>query len=132
MSRTTTVCRLLFAAFVLGSACGGERLPVSAARPEGTRWFCAHGNWSACGRTRDSCPDENVRVGSRIVSPGDVPKPEQCVEQPTAVCYTYFDPSVRKSLYDCFVDRIECEGYLKEAARSPAQHQDLSVCGTWD
>jgi hypothetical protein len=122
----------LFLAVVVVAACGGERLPVSSARPTGTRWFCAHGNWVACGRTAETCPEENRRVGTRIVNPGDLPKPEQCQEQELATCYTYFDPTVRKTLYDCFVDRIECEGYLKEAERSPAQHQDLSSCGTWD
>lgn len=120
------------AAVVAVVACGGERLPVSSARPIGERWFCAHGSFSACGRDVQACVDENARIGSRVVNPGDRPTKDQCEEQPMAVCYTYVSPTVGKTLYDCFHDRIECEGYLKEAARAPGEHKELSVCGSWD
>lgn len=114
------------------SSCGGERLPAASARPEGTRWFCARGAFSACGRSSVACSAENGRIGSRVVHPGDPPKDGECDEQDTAVCFTYFSPTKGKQMFDCFKDRIECEGYLKEATRSAGSYKDLSVCGTWD
>ncbi|GAC1537354.1 MAG: hypothetical protein NVS3B10_01630 [Polyangiales bacterium] len=112
--------------------CAGQRNPTLDARPAGLQWFCAQGSWSACGRTREQCPDDNVRIGSRVVSPGEPPKAAACVEQRTAVCYTYVAPASGTTRYDCFRDRIECEGYRREALRSPGEHRDLSVCDTWD
>jgi hypothetical protein len=114
------------------AACGGERLPAASARPEGQKWYCASGSWVACGRTKDECTEQNVRIGTRVVNPGDPPKGDECAQQPTAVCFTFVDGESNKTVYDCFVDRVQCEGYLKEAARSPTAFKDTSVCGTWD
>ncbi|GAC1548466.1 MAG: hypothetical protein NVS3B10_12050 [Polyangiales bacterium] len=126
------VARLGLAAFVALVGCAGQRRPASEAQPAGLQWFCAQGSWSACGRTREQCPEDNARIGSRVVSPGAPPEAAACVEQATAVCYTYVAPSLGKTRYDCFRDSIECEGYRKEALRSPGEHRDLSVCDRWD
>jgi hypothetical protein len=131
--RSSMFLGLSFAVVACGApSCAGERLPAASARPEGTRWFCAKGGFSACGRSSVACSAENGRIGSRVVNPGDPPKDGDCEEQDTAVCFTYFSPTKGKQMFDCFRDRIECEGYLKEASRSEANYKDLSVCGTWD
>jgi hypothetical protein len=112
--------------------CGGERLPVSSARPEGSKWWCAQGSYVACGRDAAACASENAQVGSRIVGAGDPPRADECKEQPLATCYTYVDASSHQAQYDCFRDRGTCETYRKEAERAPTQYAELSVCGTWD
>ena len=124
-------CAAILAAVVFAS-CGGPRGPESAARPFGTKWYCADANFTACGRTREDCEVENQRIGSAVVQPGPLPEGKECKAQDTAVCYSFFSPVLRKKTGDCFATRRDCEIMLKEARRAEAEHQDLSDCGTWD
>lgn len=103
-----------------------------AVRPEGSGWFCAQGDYSGCGRTRQECASESARLGSRVVNPAATPTPSQCAPQDTAVCYTYRSAVAGRTMPDCFQRRSECEAFLVEAKRASAQYEELSICGTWD
>jgi len=110
----------------------GSNIPEPSARPFGTKWYCGEGNYTGCGRTPEDCETENKRIGSRVVQPGPVPRPNECKQQPTAVCYTYVQHAGSKKIGDCFTDKRECEAMLKEAHRAEGEHKQLSECGTWD